>query len=330
MNPASPGLIHSSYFGVAFSGEFWCPILVWVWFRDDLEEGESLGVGYCLIIKLKRVLIVLKNHVSDKNGRMVCFLFEERLISPASQKEKEMCRLVQFANHCYHCCGFIISSIIMECYHAPNNPLYTNTVQVITRMCGSELSPTKWDTAKRHMTPLVRKKVGPESSRPIQWCSKTWHCCSFLFFLSGAGRSGAAPRRRELVAVYPPSFSLHLNPLIPPFFSLSLISLSPPTLSSLLPFSRRHFLLVSFWLLHTRLPPPLPIDTLCSPLFNPSYSLSLLPVVWSLFSHLPLWFFPLHLWQQLRLWQSIFEQTSMHRSRKHEWKLLYLFKFDRY
>lgn len=42
VNPASPGTVHSSYFGVTFSAEFWCPILVWIWFWEDLEdEGKG-------------------------------------------------------------------------------------------------------------------------------------------------------------------------------------------------------------------------------------------------------------------------------------------------
>lgn len=43
MNPASPGLMHSSYFGVTFSGEFWCPVLVQIWFGGGFGRGESWG-----------------------------------------------------------------------------------------------------------------------------------------------------------------------------------------------------------------------------------------------------------------------------------------------
>lgn len=109
-------------------------------------------------------------------GTEVCFSVEEQLISPAISLLpicKSLLSLQQF-----YC--FLHNYGVLPCSPTtPNNPLYTNTAQVITKMRGG------W--ARQNGTQpsgvwLPLSGVGPESWRPIQWCSKTWHSCSFSSF----------------------------------------------------------------------------------------------------------------------------------------------------
>lgn len=164
-----------------------------------------------------------------KEGKEVCLVLVEENWSHLPLKRK-ICCFLQFANHCCHCCSFIIFSIITERCRAPNNPLYTNTVQVITRMRGDELSPTKWDAAKWHMTPLVRSWPGVLEADPVMRQNMTLLCFSlfsFSFFLSSQRRLGCSSTWSEAVAAARVKFfSLQLRLTDFYFSSSSLFSYS--------------------------------------------------------------------------------------------------------
>lgn len=188
--------------------------------------------------------------VSKGKGREeVCFVLVEENWSHLPLKRK-ICCFLQFANHCCHCCSFIIFSIITERCRALNNPLYTNTIQVITRMRGDELSPTKWDAAKWHMTPLVRSWPGVLEADPVMRQNMTLLCfCGFFsspfFWSSQRQHCSSSTWSEAAVAARVKFFSLQL--CLSDFYVLSSSLFSYMFLCSLkLSFSSLFFLLSFF------------------------------------------------------------------------------------
>lgn len=126
-------------------------------------------------------------------------------------------------------------------------------------MHGGELSPIKWDAAKRHMTPLVRSWPGVLEADPVMQQNMTllssfFFYFSFFFFASwqpqrsssSTGSEAAIAARmkssglqlrlplRFLLSLVQSVFSSSVFPLCRPFSLLPSVSfLSPPTLSFL-------------------------------------------------------------------------------------------------
>lgn len=233
--------------------------------------------------------------------KKVCLLFGRGTNDLTSPLKRKICRFLQFANHCYHWGSFIIFSIITECCRAPNNPLYTNTAQVITRMRGGWAEPDKMGRSQAASDSprqeLARSPGGRSSDAAKHDTVVVFHFSSLSLSrrCSSSTRSSAVLFSSIFLCSFKLSYSVHL-------------SVSPPTLSPF-PFTvnLRYPLLLFLHLV-------LYVCSLPSS-FTSSYTLFLFPPVSSLFPH--------HLWQQLCLWRGIFKQSNMHRRRRYKWKLLY-------
>lgn len=206
--------------------------------------------------------------------KKVCLLFGWGTNDLTCPLKRKICRFLQFANHCYHCGSFIIFSIITECCRAPNNPLYTNTAQVITRMRGGWAEPDKMgrsQAASDSPRQELARSPGGRSSDAAK------HDTVVVFHFSSLSLSQRCSSSTWSSAVlFKLSYSVHL-------------SVSPPTLL-LFP---SPLICGTFSFSYTRLPLPRPIRVLSALLFHlllHSFSFSScfisFPICLSVFSHI--------------------------------------------
>lgn len=156
--------------------------------------------------------------------KKVCLLFGWGTNDLTCPLKRKICRFLQFANHCYHWGSFIIFSIITECCRAPNNPLYTNTAQVITRMRGGWAEPDKMGRSQAASDSprqeLARSPGGRSSDAAKHDTVVVFHFSSLSLSrrCSSSTRSSAVLFSSIFLCSFKLSYSVHL-------------SVSPPTLS---------------------------------------------------------------------------------------------------